>query len=94
MIDIKLPEAKNIKPFNKLNQLTITLTNEGLIYLNDKYISSKELETFLTQAYKDEPSTAITIRSDRLVAFKHVVDILDLTTGICFKNVSIAAVKK
>lgn len=93
-IEVKLPQAQNVRDLGESDQIDITLTQEGPVYLDKEIVSMKNLSSKLKQRVSSNPSLNVVIRSDRLVPFKTVVSILDIVSGSGIKNVSIAAVKE
>ncbi len=93
-IDVKLPKASNVAAITDTNQLTITLNNEGLLYLDNELVNIKDLEARLKERLSLERSVVVIIRVDRLVAFKHVVKVLDTISGLGINRISIAAIKE
>ena len=91
-LEVKLPEAKTTTPINETNQTMITITNEGLIYLDKELVTMKELKEKINLSHKDNPELNVILASDRLVPFKNVVKILDALTELGVKNLNIAAI--
>lgn len=92
-IKIRLPEAKSGEGAQaaRASQATITVTNEGLVYLEEKIVTKKELRDKLTALYVNNPDMSVTLRSDRLVRFKDIVGVLDPLTDIGITKLNIAA---
>lgn len=93
-LEVKLPEAKNITPIESTNQADITLTNEGLIYLDQDLVTVKELKEKMYLRRKNNPRLTVVLVADKLVRFKHMVSILDTLSGLGITNVNIAAVQE
>lgn len=91
-LEVKLPEAKAAAPINETRQVMITITNEGLMYLDKELVTMKELKEKINFAHKDNPGLNVILGSDRLVPFKNVVKILDVLTELGVKNLNIAAI--
>ena len=92
-LEVKLPKAANTSPAEG-DQATITLTNEGIMYLDNDYTNLKDLRDRLAGRLKQAPSLSVVVRADRLVAFKHVVAVLDMISGLGITRLSIATVKE
>ena len=92
-IKVNLPEARNAKPVDtaKQSQAYVTITNEGLVYLDEKLVTRKELKERINAMYKMNPDLSVVLRSDKMVRFKEIVDVLDpLTeTGITKLNIAV-----
>jgi biopolymer transport protein ExbD len=93
-LEVKLPKAANTSNLDKINQVNITLTNEGMIYLDQEAVNTRTLRDKLRQAQRTNPELTVILRADRLVSFKHIVNILDLLTELGVANLHIAAVKE
>ena len=92
-LKVRLPEAKSAKPVEagRPTQAGITLTNEGLVYLDDKLVTKKELKERISILQENNPDLSVILRSDRLVKFKDIVNVLDILNGMGIKNLNIAA---
>jgi len=93
-LKVRLPEAKSGKPIEtaaRHEQAAITITNEGLVYLDDKLVTRKELKDRMAVLHQNNPSIAVILRSDRMVQFKNIVGVLDILTELGIKNLNIAA---
>lgn len=93
MIKVKLPQAKSGVPVEGTRQVQagITITNEGLIYLEEKLVTRKELKERIALIHEDNPGLSVLLRSDRLVQFKNIVGVLDILSELGIKNLNIAA---
>lgn len=90
-LDIKLPEAANTVEAKATDQVTITITDEGVAYLNNAVVTRKELKEKIGAFQKKNPDVAVLLNADRLVRFKDVVGVLDILTELGIKNLNIAA---
>jgi len=86
-INLKLPKASSAEPV-KFEQLTINLTKEEKLYLNDKITTLKELSQTL-QKDKNKESLVI-IRADSVVPHGKVVEIMDTVKTHGFSRLAIA----
>jgi biopolymer transport protein ExbD len=90
-LDIKLPEAASTVESKVTDSVRITITNEGVAYLNNAVVTRKELKEKMRDFQKKNPEVAVALHADRLVHFKDVVGILDILTELGIKNLDIAA---
>lgn len=93
-LEVKLPTAKNISAMGEEEQVTVTLTNENLLYLDKELINMKELKEKISVKYKSNPRLTVVLRADRLVRFKQIVSILDTLSGLGITRLNIAAVQE
>ncbi len=91
-LKVKLPEAKSATPMKGKDQAEITITNEGMIYLEEKLVTRKELKDRMGFLYLQNPQVAVVLRSDKLVNFKEIVGVLDILNALGIKNLNIAAI--
>ena len=91
-IKVNLPKAQHtaLAPA-KDHVVSITLSSEGPMYLDGAIITLKELEEKLTAEKKDNPELGVSLQVDRLVAFKNVVRVLDVLTGLGIERLRIGA---
>ncbi len=94
-IKVKLPESAAALPheIGKVKQTVVTITSEGMVYLDDKLVTNKELREKIAAMLKAEASLSVYLRSDQQTRFKDVVDVLDIMTALGVSKLDIAAVK-
>lgn len=94
-IKVKLPESKAAQPreYGQVKQTVITISSEGLVYLDDKLVTNKELREKVSQMHRGNPELSVYLRSDQQTRFKDVVDVLDVMTALGISKLDIAAVK-
>ncbi len=92
-LDIKLPKAANASDIEKQDQVNITLSKEGPVYLGEDIVTVKELKQVVAGKLKDNPELIVILRADKLVSFHKIVDILDVLTELGITNLNIATVK-
>jgi biopolymer transport protein ExbD len=92
ILKVKLPQAKSGKPEEATRQMQadITITNEGLVYLNDKLVTRKELKEEVSLLQNNNPELNVILRSDKLVRFKDIVNILDPLNELGITKLNIA----
>lgn len=89
-IRVNLPSSATGSPIRESRQINITLTNEGLIYLDNKLILRKSLKAEIARIYQGDPDLEVILFSDRLVRFKDIVGLLDIFNELGIKNLNIA----
>jgi len=94
-LKVRLPQAKSGKPLEAGRQAQIladiTITNEGLVYLDEKLVTKKELKERIKMAHQGNPSLNVILHSDRMVKFKDIVGVLDILSELGIRNLNIAA---
>ncbi len=94
-LKVRLPESKSGKSMEgatRQTQVDITITNEGLVYLEDKLVTRKELKEKISALHQSYPNLSVVLRSDRLVKFKDIVIVIDTLSEQGISNLNIAAI--
>jgi len=86
-INVKLPKAVSSEVLQEENFI-ITITNDDVIYVNDKVSTLKELEANLKK-YKSS-NKHILIKADRRSRVGSVVDVWDLCRNLGIEKINIA----
>jgi len=86
-IDIKLPSASSAKTIRS-DQVTVNLTKEGLIFLDDKKITLEQLGPMLKE--KADKKSLVIIRADSDVEHGKVVRIMDIIKSQDLNRIAIA----
>jgi biopolymer transport protein ExbD len=92
-IRVRLPQAQSGEPVEsgRQTQAYISITNEGLLYLDDKLVNRQELRERVARIHENNPGLGVILRSDKFVQFKNVVAVLDVLSELGIKNLNIAA---
>jgi len=77
-IAVNLPKASAAAGQVKAATKAITITAEGIIYLDSYPLSLSELESRLRQYKAEDPSVPVVVRGDENVLYKNVMEVLDL----------------
>lgn len=95
-IEVKLPDAKSAKPENAAseNKVYITVTSEGVIYLEKDVMTKKMLKERMAALHKKDPGLGVVLYADKEARFKDVVDVLDTLTQLEIKKLDIAALNQ
>ena len=75
-IPVNLPQATSAAIDNKTN-FTVTLKDDGSIYLEDQQTDIQTLLMQATKEQKNNPSFAISIRADKDINYDKVVSFID-----------------
>jgi biopolymer transport protein ExbD len=89
-INVRLPKAASAEPV-KAEQLTINLTKDGKVYLNDKTTTLEELSQTLEKNQNKE--SLVVIRADNSVEHGRVVQVMDIARTQGFSHLAIAVEK-
>jgi len=89
-IQVNLPGSSTGKPMKEARQISIMVTNEGMIYLDNKLTSKKTLKAEVAKLHQVDPGLEVILYSDKMVRFKDIVGLLDIFNELNIKNLNIA----
>ena len=90
-IKVNIPHAGSAKALDTTGQVSITVTDKDIVYLNDRLITKNELKEKIKVMHNDNPDLKVILFSDRLTRFKDIVSVLDVLNGEGVRNLNIAA---
>lgn len=90
-LDIKLPEASQAAPLRAKEFTTVSVTSEGMTYLDGELVTQNELKDQLSALHDGNPSMAVVLTVDKAAQFKNVVAVLDTLTELGIKNLNVSA---
>ena len=93
-IEVKLPQAKSGQPVANIKQAMITITDDGLVYLDKTLVTKKELKQGIAAFQKQNPQARVFFRIDKLVRFQDIVEVMDVLNELGVSNLSIAVTSK
>jgi biopolymer transport protein ExbD len=77
-LKVNLPKASSAPSLAKPKTKSVTINNEGKIFLDTVPVSIQELEQRLGQAKTQTPDLPVVIRGDSLTQYQAVMDVLDV----------------
>ena len=91
-IKVSLPQAKGVEVAAKARpeQADITITREGVVYLDGKVVNKRELKEQIRLMHENNPGLSVTVSSDKFVRFQEIVNILDPLTELGITKLNIA----
>jgi len=91
-LKVNLPQAKSGSPTEAggKKQVDITVMREGIVYLEGKLVTRKELKEQIRALFSDNPDLSVTVRADKFVRFQEIVNILDPLTEMGIAKLNIA----
>jgi biopolymer transport protein ExbD len=90
-IKVNVPEAKSGSAAEDLRQeADISITREGMVYLDGKLVTRKELRDRARAMHANNPGLNFTVHSDKNVRFQEVVAVLDPLNDIGISKINIA----
>lgn len=93
-VKVDLPEAASAKSPASRAPSFVTITDEGIVYLNDEVVTRDELRSRIARRYRENPELSVVIRSEKLVRFQDVVSVLDVLNALGIRNLDIAAASR
>jgi len=89
-IQVNLPSSSTGKPMKEARQISVMVTNEGIVYLDNKLILRKALKAEVASLHQTDPGLEVILYSDKMVRFKDIVGLLDIFNELGVKNLNIA----
>jgi len=89
-IRVNLPSSTTGKPLEQARQINVMVTNEGMVYLDNKPTSRKLLKAEVSKLHQANPELEVILFSDKMVRFKDLVALLDIFNELGIKNLNIA----
>lgn len=91
-IEIKLPEvSKEDQPrIENFKQFFITLSSEGVMYFENKVLTTQELKKKIKEQIVKDPDAKFIVAADKSCRFQEVVKVIDLLQKSGAKSLNIA----
>jgi len=92
-LKIVLPEATEKVKTQAKEQLIISISDKGAIYINNNELVNSKYESIaasLNNLLKSDEKPPVILRADANAAHKYVVTVMDVLADLDFKSVSIA----
>jgi biopolymer transport protein ExbD len=86
---LELPSAKSSQP-TPVRDLTLYITKNGEMTLNDKQITLEQLSTELSLSFIDKSEATLVIKADKDVSHGNVVKVMDISKRSGVKKLVIA----
>jgi biopolymer transport protein ExbD len=93
-LDVKLPKAEHASTIKDKEQISITVSADGPIYLDKELVTIRELKEKVLARYKDNPGISVLLYGDKRRSFRDIVNVLDILSGIGITRLNIAAVEQ
>lgn len=81
-IKVNLPKASNAPSLNKPQTKSITVMQDGSIFLDAYPVSIEQLETMLRQYKAVNPELPVVVKADSQIQYQRVVDIMDVLSRV------------
>ncbi|MGH2568207.1 MAG: ExbD/TolR family protein [Bacteroidota bacterium] len=80
-IKVQLPKSETGEVDTK-KQIIISLTEQGMIYLNNEQVSTETLGGKLSALLMDAQDRVVVVNADKNVTLQSVVQVLDIAKGV------------
>ena len=91
-LTVDIPQAKHAKTLQQSDVMTITISREGPLYLENELVTTSELRARMQTAYGNNSNLSVILSADKNVSFKNIVQVLDLLSGLGIVKISISAI--
>lgn len=88
-MEIDLPKAATTQAKSEV-KITISLTQDGEMALNEDRIAEKDLEKLLRQKMSEDKNRLVVIRADRSTRHRKILSLLSLTKKSGAQNIALA----
>jgi biopolymer transport protein ExbD len=89
-IEVDLPRSSSDTVLRDSDDLSIWVSADGAVYVDEEPVDFKGLEAALNKAAKDNPSTLIMLKADRTVDHGRVVAVMDAARRYGLTHLAIA----
>ncbi len=93
-VDVKLPEAKNIRPEPSKGVITISVKKDGTVYYGAKPIELNKLEDKILDYIEQKNQTRVFFKADVDTDYGKVVDVIKTLKNSGIEVISIITEKK
>ncbi len=90
-VDVNLPKATSASPPIERKSLTVSLTKEGGLFLNDAPISLEQLKTRMQEEKGQAVEVTLVVRADKEVQHGRVVEVMDIARNEGLNRLAIGA---
>lgn len=89
-IQVDLPRSSAQTVLTDSKQVTVWMSNQGAVYVDDAPVSSDQLRRILENKAQGDPNTMVVLKADTGVSHGRVVSVMDLAHGLGLTNLAIA----
>ncbi len=92
-IQVNLPKSSTAPALEEPKTKAVTITADGMIFLDTYPVTIGELESRLASFYAADPNLPIVIKGDATVQYQLVIDVLDLAGRIGITQIGLVTQK-
>lgn len=93
-IKLNLPQSTRTKSSSGQESIHVSITSEGVVYLDDKVVSLKELEEKVGKMHRENPDQSVVVSVDKSTYFQRVIDALDRLNALGITKLDIRTLNK
>jgi biopolymer transport protein ExbD len=93
-IKVDIPRASSAQNMDNSRDMNITVSGEGVLYIDDKIVTIKELKTEVSRRYQKDSSLGVVLNIDKSTYFQRVVDALDVFSELGISKINIRTIKQ
>ena len=87
-IEVKLPKSQtqDLKPHEGV---VVTLTRDGLLFVNDEEAAPQEFDTILLKRYTESGRKLVLLKADEEIPYGRVIRLMDQVKGVGISNLGL-----
>ena len=89
-IQVDLPRSSAQTVITDATQVTIWMSTQGAVYVDEAPVTSKQLRNILEGRARADANTMVVLKADAGVSHGRVVSVMDLAHGLGLNNLAIA----
>lgn len=90
-VDVSLPKATSAAPLVEKKSLSVNLTKDGGLFLNETPVSPDQLKTRLQEEKAQGAEVTVVVRADKEVQHGRVVEVMDIARNEGMNKLAIGA---
>ena len=93
-LKVEIPKVAHAQEAVLSGEVNITLSGEGVVYVDDQVVSLKEMRQVLEGQQKKKPDLSIVLNIDKAAYFQRVADTLDVLSDLGITKINIRTLKQ
>ncbi|MBM4258532.1 MAG: biopolymer transporter ExbD [Deltaproteobacteria bacterium] len=90
-VDVSLPKATSAAPLVEKKSLSVNLTKDGGLFLNETPMTAEQLKTRLQEEKTQGAEVTLVVRADKEVQHGRVVEVMDIARNEGMNKLAIGA---
>ncbi len=93
-IKLNLPQSSRAKTTSSEESINLSISSEGIIYLDNKVVTLKEMEEQVKKLHEEAPDKSVVVGVDKSTHFQRVIDALDTLNALGIVKLDIRTINK